>query len=109
MRRDLPSSFEAMIISATSSLTVHDMLVRGLFVVDTPGITVTLPAPQPAIDGAECIVVNNAADNVTVSAANGFPNNLDSITLASGAGILLYCARTSATSYRWAVVGALPS
>jgi hypothetical protein len=109
MRRDLPSRFESRVISADTTLTTHDVSVGGLFVAEASGITVTLPSPQQAIDGAESLLVNNSSGNVAVTCPDGFPNSLDSITLAAGASVLLYCTRVSGQSYRWSSVGATAS
>lgn len=109
MRPDLPSRFQSKIITADTTLTTHDIALFGLFVASAAAVTITLPTPQEAMDGAENIVVNHSANNVTVSCPNGFANSLDSITLAGGASILLYCAEVSGNSYRWAAVGATPS
>ncbi|MEJ2719487.1 MAG: hypothetical protein P8182_20540 [Deltaproteobacteria bacterium] len=59
MRRDLPSRFESRVISVDTTLTTHDVNVGGLFIAEASGITVTLPSPQQAIDGAESLLVNN--------------------------------------------------
>jgi len=84
-------------------------MLYGLFIVSTAGVTVTLPPPQEALDGAECLIVNNCGDSVTVASSNGFPNSLDSVALSAGAAVFLYCAQTSGTTYRWASVGANPA
>lgn len=109
MRPDLPSKFECKSITSDATLTAHDVVVNGLFVVNAAGVTVTLPAAHEALADRECFIVNNAPNNVTISCANGFPNNFDSITLAAGASVLLYCAQVSGTLYRWASVGATAS
>ncbi|MEW6532935.1 MAG: hypothetical protein AB1473_19045 [Thermodesulfobacteriota bacterium] len=109
MRRDLPSRFECMVLSANASLTTEDVMVRGLFVAATGGITITLPTPNEPINAAECVVVNNTNSNVAIACVNGFPNNGDSITLAAGASAFLYCSQLSTTVYRWAAVGATAS
>ncbi|MEW6113782.1 MAG: hypothetical protein AB1664_16745 [Thermodesulfobacteriota bacterium] len=109
MRRDLPSRFECIVLSANASLTTEEVMLRGLFVASTGGITITLPTPNEPINAAECVVVNNTNSNVTIACVNGFPNNGDSITLAAGASAFLYCAQVSATVYRWAPIGATAS
>jgi hypothetical protein len=106
MRPDLPSKFECKGISANVTLTSHEVHMYGLFLVNASGVTVTLPAAQEAVAHRECFVVNNAGGNVTVACSNGFPNNLDTITLAPGAGVILYCVPITGASYRWASVGA---
>ena len=106
MRPDLPSKFECKSIASDTTLSARDVALNGLFVVNTPGITVTLPAAQEAIADRECFIVNNADNSVTISCPNSFPNGLDTITLAAGASVLLYCAQISGTQYRWASVGA---
>jgi hypothetical protein len=109
MRPDLPSRFTYRSIDVSTALGPHDVMLYGLFIVSSPGITVTLPPPQEALDGAECLIVNDAADSATVASSEGFPNSLDTITLAAGAAVFLYCAQTSGTAYRWASVGANPA
>lgn len=109
MRRDLPSKFESQTISGSTTVTSHDMAIKGLFVADTAGIVITLPSPWQGIDGSECLVVNNSGGAITLSCADGFPNDADSLSLAAGASVLLYCARVGGSSYRWASVGATAS
>ena len=109
MRRDLPSRFEPKITSQSTAVTIHELTVGGLFVLDTSGITVTLPSPQQAADGVESIFVNNSNNDVTLACTNGFPNSADTITLGAGASAFLYCARVSQGSYIWASVGATAS
>ncbi len=109
MRPDLPSKFVSKGITSDAVLDGHDVALYGLFVVNASGVTLTLPPAQEAVAHCECFVVNNSAGNATVSSPSGFPNDLDSITLAAGAGVLLYCAPVSGTSYRWASVGATAS
>ena len=106
MRRDLPSKFEPKIISESTTLTTHDLMVKGLIVAGASGITIALPTPQAALDGVECIVVNNSDGQVTLSCTNGFPNDADSLTLDASASLILYCAEVSAASYRWSCIGA---
>lgn len=109
MRRDLPSQFESTRVSGNTTIRSHDVLMGGLYVTDTSGITMTLPPPAEAIKGAECLIVNNSTGNVTVACADGFPNGSDALTLAAGASVWLYCAQVSGTLYRWASVGATAS
>lgn len=106
MRRDLPSTFETRVISGPVSLTTHDVALKGLFLVAAPGITVTLPSPQEALCGAECIVVNDSPGGISVSCPNGFPDDLDAITLAAAASVLLVCIRSADGVYRWCSIGA---
>jgi hypothetical protein len=106
MRRDLPSTFETRVISGSVSLTTHDVALKGLFLVAASGITVTLPTPQEALCGTECIVVNDSSGSITVSCANGFPHNLDAIALSAGASVLLVCIRSADGVYRWCSIGA---
>ena len=105
MRRDLPSKFEGMIISSDKVLTPQDVALKGLFVANTSGVTITLPPPQEALDGAECLVVNNTNASVTLACTDGMPNGQDTRLLQSGTSVMLYCAPVSGTSYSWAVVG----
>ena len=105
MRRDTPSAFEAKTISTDTTLTTHDVLLKGLFVNSASGVTITLPSPQEAFNGVECLVVNHSNGNLTLSCADGFPNNADNVTVPAGAGVILYCANVSGHEYRWALVG----
>jgi hypothetical protein len=109
MRPDLPSTFACKAIAADAVLDGHDVNLYGLFVVNAPGVTLTLPPAQETVANRECFVVNNSANSVTIACPTGFPNDLDSITLAAGASVLLYCAPVSGISYRWASVGATAS
>jgi hypothetical protein len=109
MRPDLPSRFVSKIITSDTTLTTHDIALYGLFVASTAGVAITLPIPHEAMNGAESLIVNHSASTISVNCLNGFANSLDSITLAAGASILLYCAEVSGNTYRWAVVGATPS
>jgi len=95
-----------MSVETDTVLDSHDVQLYGLFVVNAGGITLTLPPAREAVGDAECFVVNNSSANITLSCSNGFPNDLDSITLAAGASVLLYCAPVSGAAYRWASVGA---
>lgn len=106
MRRDLPSTFETKVISGSASLTTHDVAHKGLFVVEASGITLTLPTPQEALSGVECVVVNDSSGSITLSCSNGFPDNLDSIALAAGASVLLVCILLVDGAYRWCSIGA---
>jgi len=109
MRRDLPSQFEPTFVSGNATLRSHDVLMGGLYIIDTSGITLTLPAPAEAIRGAEGLVVNNSNGNATLAFAGGFANGGSTLTLAAGAGVWLYCAQVSGAVYRWASVGATAS
>lgn len=106
MRCDLPSKFQTKVFSASATVTTHDVGLYGLLVAAAAGITLTLPAPGMELDGVECMIVNNSSDSVTVACSNGFPNSADNLTLPAAAGLFLYCAQVSSTSYRWATVGA---
>jgi len=109
MRPDLPSRLAPKFISASSTLTAHDVISAGLFVATGSGISITLPAPGQAVNAAECIVVNNSAGNVTITCSGGFPNSANTVTLVAGASVCLYCAQVSGSVYRWSVVGATPA
>lgn len=109
MRRDLPSKFEPIFLSQNTVLTPQNVNLDGLFIVGTSGVTVTLPNALEAVNGAECIVVNNSSGAVTVACADGFPNDLDSVSLAAGQSMLLYCAPVLGGAYRWAAIGATVS
>lgn len=108
MRADLPSTFQCRNLSQSTTLTCHDVLLQGLFVAETGGITITLPTPQEAVNGSESLVVNHAGSSVTLSCPNGFLNDLDVATLIAGASVQLYCTRISGGVYRWAVIGTTP-
>ena len=105
MRRDLPSAFEAKTISADTTLTTHDILLKGLFVNATSGVTITLPPPQETVNGAECLVVNHSNGDLTLSCVDGFPDDADSRTIPAGSSAMLYCANVSGHEYRWALIG----
>lgn len=109
MRPDLPSHFTSKSFSSDAVLDSHDAALYGLFVVNAPGVTLTFPPAEEAVAHCECFVVNNSSGTATVACASGFPNDLDSITLAAGGSVLLYCAPISGASYRWASVGATAS
>lgn len=109
MRPDLPSTFQCKNLSQSTALTSHDVHLNGLFVVETGGITITLPFPQAAMNGAESLVVNHSSEDVTLSCSGGFLNDLDVVTLNAGAGVQLYCTRISGGVYRWAVIGTAPT
>jgi hypothetical protein len=105
MRRDTPSAFEAKTISADTTLTTHDVLLKGLFVSTASGVTITLPPPQEAVNGAECLVVNHSSGDLSLSCADGFPNDADNVTVPAGDSVMLYCANVSGHEYRWALIG----
>jgi len=109
MRPDLPSKFQCRCISVDTAVTPHDIALYGLFMVNAAGVTLTLPAPSESVCDSECLIVNHSNNNITIACSNGFPNSLDSITLAAGASILLYCARIPGASFCWASVGATPA
>lgn len=109
MRRDLPSKYQPKIVTETTTLTTRDLFLCGLVVATTAAVTVTLPSPQAALDGAEALVANGSAGNVTVSCTNGFLNDADTITLAAGASAALYCAQIAGGTFRWCAVGVTPS
>lgn len=109
MRPDLPSTFQSKNLSQNSDLTTHDVRINGLFVVETGGITVTLPSPQEDLNGAESLVVNHAGSAVTLACTDGFLSDRDVVTLDAGASVQLYCTRIAGGVYRWAVIGAVPA
>ncbi len=109
MRPDLPSKFQSKTVAADTTITTHEVQTKGLFVVTSAGVTITLPAPDKALNGYECLVANNSNNTVTISCNDGFPNNGDSISLAAGASVSLYCAHVSGTDYKWVSVGATAS
>lgn len=109
MRPDLPSMFQGKNLSQSTVLKTHEVRINGLFVVETGGITVTLPSPQEDLNGAESLVVNHGSSAITLSCTDGFLNDLDVVTLDAGASVLLYCAGIAGGVYRWAVIGATPA
>lgn len=109
MRPDSPSKFQCETVEADKTVTTHDVQTKGLFVITSPGATLTLPAPGAALSGYECLISNDSNNTVTVSCTNGFLNNGDSILLAAAASVSLYCTPISGTDYRWVSVGATAS
>jgi hypothetical protein len=109
MRPDSPSKFQCKTVAVDTTMTTQDVQTKGLFVITSAGVTLTLPAPGAALSGYECLISNNSNNNVTVSCANGFPNNGDSILLAAATSVSLYCTPISGTDYRWVSVGATAS
>jgi hypothetical protein len=101
----MPSAFETKTISADTTLITHDVLLKGLFVTTASGVTITLPSPQEAVNGAECLVVNHSNGDLTLSCVDGFPNDADSRTMPAGSSAMLYCANVSGHEYRWALIG----
>jgi hypothetical protein len=96
-------------VDADTTVTIHDVQTKGLFVITSAGVTLTFPAPGAALGGYECLISNDSDNTVTVSCSNGFLNNGDSILLAAAASVSLYCTRVSGTDHRWVSIGATAS
>lgn len=109
MRPDLPSRFEPLPVAADAALTPNDMSSCGLIVAQGSGSTITLPSPARALNGVEAVVVNNSSGAVALECTGGFVNSGSSVSLASGAAVLLYCTPIGAGSFAWASIGATAS
>ena len=109
MRPDSPSRFETTVLSADTTITGPQVQTKGLFAVTVAGTTITLPAPDDSLCGYECLIANHSDNTITISCTNGFPNDGDSISLAAGAGVFLYCASVDAGTLRWISIGATAS
>lgn len=104
MRCDLPSQWNPLEISGNVTLSEHDCKVFGWFFAAASG-TVTLPSPSRELNGVEIAVVNGTSGNEIVACPNGFPHNLDYVTINAGQSIFLTCGPAASGLYAWAVFG----
>jgi hypothetical protein len=104
MRFDSPSQWNPKDVSGNVALSPHDCRVYGWFSVLGNG-TVTLPVPSYELNGVEIVVVNASAGLETLSCANGFPHNLDTVAVGAGQSVLLICGPVGSGLYKWAVIG----
>ncbi len=104
MRCDLPSQWNPLEISGNVTLSEHDCRVFGWFFAAGSG-TITLPFPSRELNGVEIAVVNGSLGVETVACPNGFPHNLDSVTINAGQSVFLTCGPAAGGLYAWAVFG----
>jgi hypothetical protein len=109
MRPDSPSKFQGATLSQDTTLDQRNFLTEGLFVVDTSGLTLTLPVPTFALQGVEGLIVNSSSGSVNLSCSGGFVGGGDQVTLSAGASVYLYGCETGNAGYKWALVGATAS
>ena len=98
----ITDNYPSQIYSASTSLK-HKIWTRHWAVVaDTGGITLTLPTPCRELLGKVTVFANTAASGVTLSGA--FIGGA-SYTLAANSQAFVFCMKSTASVYKWFVLG----
>lgn len=105
MRRDDKSRWLTKKCLTSQAVSPADIFNAGRLLVAADNLTLTLPTPQSDWDSLEFIVVNDSATNAILACTNGFFNDTDSVTIASGNSIAITCGYDTDRTYRWNVFG----